>query len=65
MGLILVSQVAGGALALVFAPALSVLAPGTIALTMLTLILWSLGLLTPIAFALAVWKYDVLAIPPE
>lgn len=65
LAMILVGQIAGGALAMVFAPALTALAPNSAALTMLTLIMWVLGLFTPFAFALAVWKYDVLAISAE
>jgi hypothetical protein len=56
---ILVSQVAGGALTFVFAPVLAVVAPQL--QTALTLAAWGLALVTPIAFALSVWKYDVLA----
>lgn len=62
LAMILLSQIAGGALALVFAPALTVIAPNSLALSGLTLVLWALGLLTPIAFGLGVWKYDVLSI---
>lgn len=65
LAMILLGQIAGGALALVFAPALTVIAPNSLALSALTLVMWALGLLTPIAFALAVWKYDVLAINPD
>jgi hypothetical protein len=65
VAMILVSQIAGGALALVFAPVLAVVAPNGMAQTILTLVIWSLGLLTPIAFAAAVWKYDVLGIDPD
>ncbi|OFW04884.1 MAG: hypothetical protein A3H96_10780 [Acidobacteria bacterium RIFCSPLOWO2_02_FULL_67_36] len=62
---ILASQIAGGALALVFAPVLAVIAPNSTAQTVLTLVIWGLGMLTPIAFAAAVWKYGVLSIDPE
>ncbi len=65
VAMILVGQLAGGALALVFAPALTTVAPNSLALSALTLVLWALGLLTPIAFAAAVWKYDVLAITAD
>lgn len=65
LAMILMGQIAGGALALVFAPVLTVLAPNSMAQSGLTLLMWLLGLLTPIAFALAVWKYDVLAIEAE
>lgn len=65
VAMILVGQVAGGALALVFAPALTAVAPTSAALSMLTIIMWALGLLTPIAYGLAVWRYDVLAISAD
>jgi hypothetical protein len=62
---ILTSQIAGGTLAILFAPVLTTLAPNSAMLTVVTLIIWALGLLTPLAFAAAVWKYDVLAISPD
>ena len=65
LAMILLGQIAGGALALVFAPALTVIAPNSMALSVLTVIMWVFGLLTPIAFGLAVWKYDVLSISAE
>jgi hypothetical protein len=65
IAMILLGQIAGGALALVFAPALTVIAPNSIALSALTVIMWAFQLLTPIAFGLAVWKYDVLSISAD
>jgi hypothetical protein len=65
LAMVLVGQVAGGALAMVFAPVLAVLAPNSLAVSALTVVMWMLGLLTPLAFALAVWKYDVLAISAD
>lgn len=62
---ILVSQVGGGALAVVFAPVLATVAPASIAATALTLVIWAIGLVTPAAFAVAVWKLDVLSIDPS
>lgn len=62
---ILVSQVAGGTLALVFAPVLAVVAPNSLAQNVLTVTIWALGLLTPLAFAAAVWQYDALSIPQD
>lgn len=50
---LLVSQIAGGTIALVFAPVLATVAPGDAARMSLTLVSWALGLLTPIAFAVA------------
>ncbi len=61
--LILVSQVAGGALALVFAPVLAVIAPNSLAQNVLTVTIWALGLLTPAGFASAVWRHDALSLP--
>jgi hypothetical protein len=62
---LLVSQIAGGTLSLVFAPVLQVLAPTSAANAALTIAIWGLGVLTPIAFAAAVWKYDVISLDPE
>lgn len=61
---ILLSQVAGGVLALVFAPVLARVAPESFALTFVTMTIWALGLLTPIAYAAGVWKYRLLEIVP-
>lgn len=63
IALTLVSQIAGGALALISAPVLASAAP--VAQLGLALVMWVLGIGTPIAFALAVWKYNVLAINPD
>lgn len=63
--LILISQVAGGALALVFAPVLAVVAPNSVAQNVLTVTIWALGLLTPFAFASAVWQFDALSVPAD
>jgi len=62
---ILVSQIGGGTLAIVFAPILAVVSPNGLTQAVLTLIIWALGLLTPLAFAAAVWKYGVLSISPD
>lgn len=61
---ILLSQVVGGVLALVFAPVLVRLSPGSFALTFVTLTIWALGVLTPVAYAAGVWKYRLLGIAP-
>jgi hypothetical protein len=63
--LILFSQIAGGALAAVFAPVLATVAPNSGAQSVMTLIIWVLALMTPLAFAAAVWKFGVLEISPE
>lgn len=62
---LLLSQIGGGTLAIVFAPVIAVVAPNSIAQSVLTLIIWALGLLTPLAFAAAVWKFDVLSISAD
>ena len=60
---ILLSQLAGGALALLVLGPLSRAAPESFAVTLVALTVWMLGLLTPLAFAAGVWKYRVLEIP--
>ncbi|HEX6973249.1 MAG TPA: hypothetical protein VF147_02545 [Vicinamibacterales bacterium] len=65
LAMILIGQIAGGAMAMVFAPAVSVIAPNSAALVVVTLVTWFLGLLTPFAFAAAVWKYDVLSMSAD
>jgi hypothetical protein len=62
--LILLSQVAGGTLTILFAPVLAVMAPNSMMRVVLTVVIWALGLLTPLAYAAAVWKFDVLALDP-
>ncbi|MEO6213127.1 MAG: hypothetical protein ABIP65_05815 [Vicinamibacterales bacterium] len=61
---ILLSQVAGGVLAVVFAPVLTRIAPDSLALTAVTMTIWALGLLTPIAFASGVWRNRLLEVDP-
>lgn len=56
---LLISQIAGGTLAVLFAPVLVVIAPNTASQTAVTVAVWLLGLMTPVAFALAVWKYGL------
>lgn len=63
--LILLSQIAGGTLAILFAPVLAVLAPNSIMRSVLAIAIWALSLLTPGAYALAVFRFNVLAIDPE
>ena len=62
--LILLSQIAGGTLAIVFAPVLAVIAPNSVTQSALTVAIWAFGLLTPFAYAAAVWKFNVLMIDP-
>ena len=63
--MILLSQVAGGTLAILFAPVLAVLAPNSAMQSALTVIIWALGLMTPVAYALAVFLFNALAIDPD
>jgi hypothetical protein len=63
--LILLSQIAGGTLSILFAPVLAVLAPNSLLKATLTILLWGVGLLTPLAYAVAVWKAGVLGVDPE
>lgn len=54
---LLVSQIAGGTLALIFAPVLAVVAPAEAVQTALKVVVAVFGVMTPVAFALSVWKY--------
>jgi len=62
---ILLSQLAGGALSLFVMGPLHVVAPDSIALVAVAVMVWLLGLLTPLAYAAGIWKYDVLSIGEE
>ena len=62
---ILLSQIAGGVLAIVFAPILGVVAPDSLSLKLVTTAIWGLSLLTPLAFATGVWKDKLLEIDPD
>jgi len=62
---ILLSQLAGGALSLLVLGPLHAVAPDSGALTVVALFVWFLGLLTPLAYAAGIWRYDVLAIGQE
>ena len=64
IGAILLSQVAGGVLGVVFLPVLTVIAPGSYALKFFGFTMWALTLLTPLAFAAGVWKYRLLDVDP-
>lgn len=63
--IILLGQIAGGTLAILFAPVLTVLAPNSMMQSTLTVIIWALGLMTPVAYALAVFRFNVFAIDPD
>lgn len=65
LGWILLSQIAGGTLASLFAPVLAVLAPNSTMQSILTVLIWALGLLTPAAFAISVFNLDVLALSSD
>jgi hypothetical protein len=62
---ILISQIAGGTLVVVFAPVLAVVAPNGALQSLLTLATFAFGLLTPAAYAAAVWKYGLLDLPVD
>ncbi|MBA2303012.1 MAG: hypothetical protein H0W08_10295 [Acidobacteria bacterium] len=59
---ILLSQIAGGGLSLLVLGPLHTLAPESFTVTIVAVTVWLLGLLTPLAYAAGVWKYDVLSI---
>jgi hypothetical protein len=63
--LILLSQICGGTLAVLFAPVLAILAPNSSMQSVLTVIIWALGLMTPVAYAIAVFRFKVLAVDPD
>lgn len=54
---LLISQIAGGTIALIFAPVLAVIAPNATVQAALKIVVTAFGLMTPAGFALAVWKY--------
>lgn len=62
---ILVSQMAGGVLAILIIPLLRLVAPGGPWVTMAAGSLFAFGLLMPLAFAAGVWKYRVLDLVPD
>ena len=63
--LILLSQICGGTLAILFAPVLAVLAPNSSMQSVLTVIVWALSLMTPMGYAIAVFRFNLLAIDPD
>lgn len=63
--LILLSQICGGTLTVLFAPVLAQVAPNSGMQSVLTVIIWALGLMTPVAYAIAVFRFKVLAIDPD
>jgi hypothetical protein len=61
----LVSQMAGGVLTILIIPLLRVVAPRGPWVTMAAALLFAFGLLMPLAFALAVWRYRMLDTPVD
>jgi hypothetical protein len=59
IALMLIGQIAGGVVAIVFAPVLAVLTTSSAAQAALTAIIALVGLMTPVAFGLAVWRYGL------
>jgi hypothetical protein len=62
---ILISQMAGGLLAILIIPLLRLVAPAGPWVTIAAALLFAFGLLMPIAFAAGVWKYRVLELNPQ
>lgn len=62
---ILLSQIAGGTLTILFAPVLAVLASNSLLQAVLTVLIGVLGVLTPLAFAIAVFRLEVLTLNPD
>jgi hypothetical protein len=59
---ILLSQIVGGGLSLLVLGPLHKLAPESVAVTIVALVVWLLGLLTPLSYAAGIWMYGVLSI---
>ncbi len=62
---ILISQMAGGVLAILIIPLLHLVAPTGPWVTIAAVLLFAFGLLMPLAVAAGVWKYRVLELDPE
>ena len=62
---ILISQMAGGVLTILIVPLLHFVAPTGPWATIASVLLFATGLLMPLTFAAAVWKYGVLDFNPE
>ena len=62
---ILISQMGGGVLTILIIPLLHLVAPTGPWATAAAVLLFAFGLLMPLAFAVGVWKYHVLALDPE
>ena len=61
----LVSQMAGGVLTILIIPLLRLVAPRGPWVTVAAALLFAFGLLMPVAFALAVWRYRMLETPVD
>jgi hypothetical protein len=61
----LMSMLLGTAVAVLALGPLQALAPESPATTLVSVTVWALGLLMPLAFAAGVWRYRVLDIPPD
>jgi hypothetical protein len=57
---ILISQLAGGVLTILIVPLLHLLAPAGASVMIAAAMLFGFGLLFPIAFAVGVWKYELI-----
>jgi len=62
---ILISQMAGGVLTILVVPLLHFVAPTGPWVTIAAFLLFATGLLMPLTFAAAVWRYGVLDLNPE
>jgi hypothetical protein len=62
---ILISQMAGGVLTILIVPLLHFVAPTGPWVTIAAVLLFAFGLLMPLTFAAAVWKYGILELDPE
>jgi len=61
----LVSQLAGGVLTILVIPLLRLVAPRGPWVTIAAALLFAFGLLMPVAFAAAVWRYRMLDTPAD
>ena len=61
----LISQLAGGVLTILIIPLLRLVSPPGPWVTIAAALLFAVGLLMPIAFALGVWRYRVLDLDPD
>ena len=61
----MISQLAGGVLTILIIPLLRLFSPAGPWVTVAAAVLFAVGLLMPIAFAVGVWKYRVLDLDPN